>query len=183
MKFTADTHFGAKRALELSRRPYKTVEEMDEDIISLWNSIVKPNEEVWHLGDFGNYEIVKRLNGNIHLIIGNYEQKDIDEGKETKESLLSYGFASIEDYHYLKIDDNFDIPNIDYLKLVHKPSDCDMNNPKVFNLFGHIHGRQLCKKFGLDVGVDGHHMRPIDAKDVSFFVVAIKEHYDYEVFL
>lgn len=28
--FTADTHFGQERALTLSRRPFKSVKEMDE---------------------------------------------------------------------------------------------------------------------------------------------------------
>ena len=28
---------------------------------------------------------------------------------------------------------------------------------KLFNLFGHIHGRQAIKTYGLDIGVDAHH--------------------------
>ena len=31
--FTSDTHFGSERTLELSRRPFNSVFEMDETII------------------------------------------------------------------------------------------------------------------------------------------------------
>lgn len=182
MKFTSDTHFGSERVLVLSRRPYKSVEEMDKELIRNWNESVSNDEDVYHLGDFGNYDIVSKLNGKIHLILGNYEIKDIENGVITKKELLEKGFASVYDYLYI---DNFvdELPDIDKIKLVHEPSKCDIYNDKILNLFGHIHGRQLCKKFGLDVGVDGHHMRVVDSKDISFFLTAIKKVYDDEVFL
>lgn len=182
MKFTSDTHFGSDRTLTLSRRPYLTVEEMDLDIIKRWNSLIKENEDVYHLGDFGNYDIVKKLNGRIHLILGNYEKKDIEAGKITIQDLLNLGFASVNEYLYIN-NFNEQLPEIKKIKLVHEPSKADINNPEVFNLFGHIHGRQLCKKFGLDVGVDGHHMNPVSEENIIFFSTAIKKHYDDEVFL
>lgn len=74
--FTSDTHFSQKRTLELSKRPFKSVEEMDQTIIDNWNSVVKPNDTVYHLGDFGNANIRKKLNGHIRLITGNYEFND-----------------------------------------------------------------------------------------------------------
>ena len=65
--FSADTHFGSQRTLELSKRPFKNVETMNEEIVRLWNEIIGPNDKVYHLGDFGDYNFVKRLNGNISL--------------------------------------------------------------------------------------------------------------------
>lgn len=182
MKFTSDTHFGSERVRLLSKRPYTTVEEMDKDLIEKWNKIVKPDEDVYHLGDFGNYSILKHLNGKIHLILGNYERKDIEEGKITIQGLLELGFASVNSYLYI---DNFntELPEIKKIKLVHEPSKCDVNDPEVFNLFGHIHALQRCKKFGLDVGIDGFHMSPIGEEEIIFFSTAIKKHYDEEVFL
>ena len=38
--FTADTHFGHQRTLELSKRPYSNVEEMNWDMVKKWNSVV-----------------------------------------------------------------------------------------------------------------------------------------------
>lgn len=49
---TADTHFGSQRTLELSKRPYNIVAEMDEILIQNWNNTVNKNDLVYHLGDF-----------------------------------------------------------------------------------------------------------------------------------
>ena len=61
-------------------RPFPTVEEMDEALMDNWNSVVKPGDKVYHLGDvtFGNKEnyiknIHKRLNGKKRLIVGNHD--------------------------------------------------------------------------------------------------------------
>ena len=181
--FTSDTHFGQERTLQLSKRPFVNVEEMDRTIINNWNTTVKDDDIVFHLGDFGNYETVKQLNGTIFLILGNYERKDIEEGKISIDYLTELGIKVVgEEERIIKsihLADRFKetLPDI---QLQHEPSKCDKN---VFNLFGHIHGRQMVKRFGLDVGVDCHHFRPISLKDVLFYKEAIEKHYDEEVFL
>ena len=54
---------------------------------------------------------------------------------------------------------------------------------KEFFLFGHIHGRQFIKKFGIDVGVDCNHFRPMSWDDVLFYQNAmVKKYYDENVF-
>lgn len=170
--FSADTHFGSERTLELSRRPFATVFEMDEELIKLWNKTVYPEDKVYHLGDFGNYDILKRLNGHVILILGNYELKDIEEGKITREELVEkYGFEAVYD--------NLNIPELDGIFATHCPEDCKKDE---FNLFAHIHGRQLCKRYGLDVGTDGHHFRPVSIDDVLFYKKAIECFYDENVF-
>ena len=50
--FTSDHHFGHAGALGLYRRPFASVAEMDRQMIDWWNSVVGPQDEVWHLGDF-----------------------------------------------------------------------------------------------------------------------------------
>ena len=49
--FTSDTHFGSPRTLELSKRPFNSVREMDRTIISNWNNTVGEEDIVYHLGD------------------------------------------------------------------------------------------------------------------------------------
>lgn len=52
---------------------------MNETLINNWNSVVDKNDIIYHLGDFAfasannTKEILSRLNGNIHLIIGNHD--------------------------------------------------------------------------------------------------------------
>ena len=50
--FTSDTHFGHGGALGLYRRPFASVAAMNEGLVERWNEAVKPEDVVWHLGDF-----------------------------------------------------------------------------------------------------------------------------------
>ena len=52
-----------------------------------------------------------------------------------------------------------------------------------FHLFGHIHERQMIKRFGLNVGIDCHNFKPIDLDTVLFYDNALKNFYDEEVFM
>ena len=189
--FTSDTHFGAERTLKLSRRPFNSVEEMDKIMIENWNSIVGKGDIVYHLGDFGNYDIIKQLNGEIILIFGNYEKKDIEEQfnydmEAFIDKLLDIGF-----YDVYELDDiacyRKTIKN-NMIYMAHEPSKL----PKTFtdnkkwnevHLFGHIHERQMIKRFGLNVGVDCHNFKPIDLDTVLFYDNALKNFYDEEVFM
>ena len=76
--FTSDTHFGQERALTLSKRPFKSVEEMDETIIKNINDKVSGVEDavLFHLGDFGDYERVRDINCEVILLVGNYEENE-----------------------------------------------------------------------------------------------------------
>jgi calcineurin-like phosphoesterase family protein len=75
--FTNDARFGHAGALGLYRRPFALVAEMDRQMIDRWNSVVGPDNEVWHLGDFAVRQrpgrvasLVKALHGRRHLITG-----------------------------------------------------------------------------------------------------------------
>lgn len=79
--FTADTHFLHKNILKYSPkfRPFHDVSEMTEALVEYWNSTVKEEDTVYHLGDFGIgskrklIDIRGRLNGNIIMIRGNHD--------------------------------------------------------------------------------------------------------------
>ena len=49
--FTSDSHFGHRNIITYSSRPFSSVEEMDETLIQNWNSVVKPNDLIFNLGD------------------------------------------------------------------------------------------------------------------------------------
>src|SRR5437667_5590938 len=76
--FTSDTHFGHSGALGLYRRPFASVAAMNEGLVERWNETVRPDDVVWHLGDFAIRqrpavvaELLARLNGRKHLVAGN----------------------------------------------------------------------------------------------------------------
>ena len=94
--FTSDQHFGHESILKFTDRPYKTVKEMDKDIIKKWNKQVRKNDIVYVLGDFvwntvksNEYiKILEKLNGNIILIVGNHDDMRTVRG-------LNLGFSDV----------------------------------------------------------------------------------------
>ena len=175
--FTSDTHFSQIRTLELSKRPFKDVEEMDNVIINNWNKKINNSDIIYHLGDFGNPEIIKCLNGaEINIVPGNYDNEHVlkELKKDSRVKILELG-------HIIQVDDI-------KLKLFHEPLQCLPEitnlfpNENDFILFGHIHNTQKIKKNGLNVGVDCHFFNPVDLDYVKFQHNGIKNHYDGNVF-
>lgn len=86
---TSDHHWFQESILKftddkgnLIRPNFNNVNEMDEHMVQQWNSVVKPGDKVYHLGDvfIGSkekfLELRKRLNGSINLIIGNHDDME-----------------------------------------------------------------------------------------------------------
>jgi calcineurin-like phosphoesterase family protein len=81
--YTADHHFGHQLMLSSTAcaRPFSSVREMDEFLIDAWNSVVRPADLVFHLGDFAFglgdaarvASIFRRLNGRKRLVLGNHD--------------------------------------------------------------------------------------------------------------
>ena len=100
--FISDTHFFHDNVIQFDKRPYKTMDEMLEDMLRKWNNKVTDRDHVYILGDYlwkvGDEQIAwaKQLNGIKHLIRGNHDCKNIS----TKIKNL---FVSIKDYDEIKI--------------------------------------------------------------------------------
>lgn len=127
--FIGDTHFNHNNIIKYCNRPFKNVEEMNEHIIKQWNSVVKKDDTVYHLGDFALKsdqemitDLVKRLNGSIILILGNHD-------KFGKQKFLDCGFKNV--HKQLTIGK--------YI-LTHRPKlDLDIN---MINIHGHTHNKR-----------------------------------------
>jgi len=83
MKFyISDLHFGHENIIRLCHRPFSGVEQMDETLIENWNKVVKPDDEVYVLGDIvfrsskKPTEYFERLNGKKYLVKGNHDKVD-----------------------------------------------------------------------------------------------------------
>jgi calcineurin-like phosphoesterase family protein len=80
MWFTSDTHYGHSNILEFCKRPFDDVAEMDEKLIAYHNELVKPEDTVYHLGDFAFAShsrissILNRLNGTYRMLRGNHDK-------------------------------------------------------------------------------------------------------------
>lgn len=98
-RYIADLHFGHQNILALDKRPFASLDEMREELIDRWNSVAKPEDTTYILGDFcwGKapmwMELLPRLNGNKVLILGNHDlkemkmdlRKELQDVKEYKE--------------------------------------------------------------------------------------------------
>lgn len=78
----SDTHFGHAAIINYCKRPFTSVEEMNEFMVKQWNETVKDEDIVYHLGDvyFGpatGKDILPRLRGRKRLLLGNH-----DDGKD-----------------------------------------------------------------------------------------------------
>ena len=174
--FTSDTHFWHENILKFCNRPFSSIEEMNDTIINNWNSVVKENDIVFHLGDFcfcGSdkfKELIETLNGRIYLILGNHDWKTIKQWHATK-------FEGVYQQMSIKIDgrkiDLNHFPFLCYAGTYYRLEDA------VWQLFGHVHSSDKNKN-GLDnqrlsmlfptqydVGVDNNNYMPISFEEVK----------------
>lgn len=133
-------------------------------MISNWNERVRPNDEVYHLGDFGFapldelQDIFDRLNGNKHLILGNHDKiaqkikgwkwiKNYDTLHDQARK-LRVGTGTIVLFHYaMRVWDKSHYGSI--------------------ALYGHSHGSMPGNRQSLDVGVDCWDYRPINLMEIE----------------
>ena len=168
--WTSDTHWSHSNILKYCNRPFESVEAMNDALVANWNSVVKPDDHVYHLGDFcfGNVEKWNwclepgRLNGHIHLILGNHDPERV-----FRDGTLIERFDSI-DYQKILIIEGWTVI------LNHFPFLSFSNNldHKVMQLFGHIHsgpdgignvmtGGKEPQWNQYDVGVDNNNYTPV----------------------
>ena len=77
--FTSDTHFNHTNIIRFCNRPFKDVIHMNETIIANWNSVVGPDDIIFHLGDFclgGSAEWINVLMGHRTKRILRIERKE-----------------------------------------------------------------------------------------------------------
>lgn len=167
--FTSDTHWGDDR-FSLFYRPFKTIKEQEDYLVEKWNSVVGPKDEVFHIGDVATtdegLEVVKRLNGKIHLVIGNY-----DEPRPRKR--LEELFASVVEQGDLKL------KNGEVVHLNHYPAKAVSDK---FNIVGHIHGLWKVQRNSINVGCDAWHFTPVSEDEIIFCMNAVRKFYDINVF-
>lgn len=102
--FISDFHLFHNNVLKFDSRPFVDLDEMHTVIQDNWNNTVGKNDIVIYLGDLSFArrddqkivtEIVSKLNGTIHFVLGNHDKID-DIKKHGK-------FESIQDYLEVRI--------------------------------------------------------------------------------
>ena len=165
--FTADPHFGHANIIKHCNRPFHSAAHMDSALTSNWNIRVKPEDEVYILGDFTMrpaeeaHEYLTRLNGRKYFIRGNHD-KFLNSFE-----LYADDFKWVKDYHVLKA---FGYRFV----LFHYPIlEWDGFFRNSIHLYGHIHNNEIstgrAKAQGgqmFNVGVDVTGFVPVSINEV-----------------
>ncbi len=184
--YTSDTHYAHANIcrgvsqwgdLDNSTRNFKTLTEMNNELVNAINRTVRPDDVLFHCGDwsFGNVsnvaEFRRRIHcKNVHIIFGNH-----DDHIEDDETLHGH-FSSVQYYKELAIDG-------DMLCLFHyKQTIWNKSHRDAYHLYGHSHAgaEHMVNGRSMDVGVDNAYKllgdyRPFSHEEVLHFLKGRKQ--------
>lgn len=157
--FTSDLHLGHQRLCDINFRKFSNSEECDKVMLDNFNSVIKPGDRIFILGDLtinAPYDYVAQwlhnLKGQKIIIQGNHDRRSIlDKLKEDKIICNWHSFkgCKCDDYSFF---------------LCHFPlADWHCGNDTRIHLHGHSHGMLKEKLWNrIDVGVDCWNYKPVD---------------------
>ena len=165
--YLSDLHLGHQKCIDFDRRPFDTVEEMDETLINNWNNKVKDDDEVYILGDFcyrSSKDVsyyLKRLKGKKHLIVGNHDRAILKHNKVHEYFVSVAPLTMVQDGDYNVV-------------LCHYPlAEWNMERYGTIHLFGHIHSDtgdtfkyMSNKKNAFNVGCMLHNYEPVSLAEL-----------------
>lgn len=168
--FTSDTHYWHKNVIKYCNRPFSSVEEMNETLISNYNNVVSQEDTVYFLGDviFGGTTkaraIIERLNGEKHLIIGNHDVVN------RAEKWLKLGFKTA--VHSMKLG-NFNLSHFPYagFEADERHFEHRLKDEGDWLFHGHVHQHWKQKDRMINVGVDIWDFYPVSLPDLLDIVV------------
>ncbi len=182
--FTSDTHFGHANVIRYSNRPWAMVNDMNDGIIERWNSCVKPDDTVYHLGDFcltKRIDVIDewlgRLNGTIRLVRGNHDNWT----KRYEQLENKHKIKWIRDY----AERTFQVDGVKWkFILMHFPIlFWNHSQHGSIMLHGHCHGNAQPHNEGvrrMDVGVDCNNWYPVLLENIVTVMetVGLNPHHD-----
>lgn len=178
--FTSDNHFCHEAIIRFCNRPWKTVEEMNEGMITLWNATVREGDTVYVVGDFcfsnskQREEILNRLNGFKILIQGNHDKgKTCPKGFQAMlyEATMVIAGEEVTLKHY-------PLRYTGLKALLHKwtgkrtPRYLDRMPPNKgqWHIHGHTHNPEKFNGKQIHVGVDAWDYRPVSIKQIEKYI-------------
>lgn len=168
--FSSDLHLNHNKDFIYKPRGFNSIEEMNETIIKNFHSIVKPDDELWLLGDIflGELEagmsFFHQLPGKIRLVWGNHDTNTRQFEMANSYNVIDVlGYATVLKYnkyhfylsHFPTLTTNFD----DYQKPLKR---------RILCLSGHTHSKNLfdeiCQSY--NVAVDAHNCYPVSIETI-----------------
>lgn len=187
--FTSDPHYYHANIIRYCSRPYESVEEMNEALILNWNRLVRPEDEVYVLGDFSlafrPVEVIApRLMGKKKLVPGNHDFCHPSHKKSRNKDNLENWIKKYQvEFEVLPIFSTMTIPGVkEVVNLCHIPYD----NPDPYDnrryddfrlkddgrwlLCGHVHEKWKFKDKMINVGVDVWDYKPVHLDEIKQYI-------------
>lgn len=183
--FTSDTHWNHRNIVRGTTqwdtstteskqrvRDFDTIEEHNETLIKNFNSVVKHDDILWHLGDwsFGGHESIKKFRDqlhcrNINLVFGNHDQHI-----EPIDSPYRNLFSSVQYYKELSYRiDSAKSGRYGKTKIILSHFAFRVWNQShhgTIHLYGHSHGTLPGIGKSMDVGVDTNNLYPYHLDEI-----------------
>ena len=175
--FTSDSHFGHDNIIRHCKRPcrehpFQDGAQMDRALMDAWNSVVSPGDVVYHLGDFSLRpaavisDLLKKLHGIKHLIVGNHDRVDEISGCRLQ------GWASMREMAKISVDGHS-------VFLCHYPM---REWPGMWqgtvHLYGHVHGNLQPLPGSMEVGADVWGGKPIQMAEILSAVMPFNAEFE-----
>lgn len=168
--FTGCTHFNHAKIMEYCNRPFSSVSEMDECMFDNFNDVVRPEDELFILGDFcfGSIQIVRECvrrlpTKNVYLILGNHD-------RHTRKKYAEAGFSWVKNYYEVKVPLNNGGKKV---TLFHYPMESWNGSFRgSWHLHSHTHNSMPDNpnKLRMNVGVDVTDFKPVNIGDIEEFM-------------
>jgi len=155
--FTSDEHYFHKNIIKYANRPFSSVQEMNNELIERFNSVVSKSDITIHGGDFSfgdikqTNNIIKRLNGDHIFIRGDHDRPLAKIRKLKSVYKINIYKQKITICHYA-------------MRVWH----CSHYNS--WHLYGHSHGKLPGQGKSMDIGVDTNDYYPYSFDDIKIIM-------------
>lgn len=166
--FYSDPHFSDEEMNE-----YRNI--TDEEQVKIINSRVHKNDTLIILGDIGNIEYIKKLNGYKVLIMGNHDKGASNYKREIIETLnpievkrseskMLMSMPQFEDNHLF--DEVYEGALMISNKIILSHEPIRDLPPFLFNIHGHDHAKSFEDEFHLNVCAENIDFTPVSLKEI-----------------
>ena len=137
IRYIADLHWGHRNIVAYDNRPFSSIEEMDEALVTLWNETVQKDDVTYVVGDmiwsnkYQDWEnLLLKLNGSKVIVKGNHDRTEILDKLKAHSLIVDWS-------HQLVVKDD----QGRHIILNHSPMPffVNMHVPNWYHLYGHTH--------------------------------------------
>lgn len=166
--FTADWHNLHYNILRYCGRPFKNEYEQQQCLLNNHNSIVKPGDTVYYLGDIamteaGAIAALNKMNGRKIFILGNHDFRF--------RKIIKQYCDEVYNLHDIRIGQQ----KITLCHYAMRVWNCSHHG--AWQLYAHSHGELPPIGLQYDVGVDNNNFKPVSFEEINEIMKKMEQHH------